>query len=174
MTHAELPLSRRQMSCLAAALLGPLLLVGVAAAWLPPKPGHDPWLGWSVILAIVAVALATLLLAARRRAIDVDDDAIVVRHSLYTLRLRRAEVAALRVTPVASVAELGLSLRCNGIAAFGYYSGWFSGPRGARTFCAVSTWPAYLVAVEGSARCRHIALSMPPELAQRIAAWAPG
>ncbi|WEF35120.1 hypothetical protein [Pseudoduganella chitinolytica] len=148
-----------------------MLLVGLAAAWLPPKPGHDPLLGWSAILAIGAVSVATLLLAARRRAIDVDEHTIVIRHSLYTLRLRRADAAALRVTPVASLDELGLRLRRNGIAAFGYYSGWFSGPQGERTFCAASTWPAYLVAVEGSVRCRRIALSMPPELARRLAAW---
>ncbi|AVR96435.1 hypothetical protein [Pseudoduganella armeniaca] len=176
MTKAELPVSRQQLGWLAVMLLAPMLLVSIAATWAPPKPGDTAahgLLGWSVIGAITLGLLALLYVVARRRAIEIDDTAIVVRHSLYTLRLRRADVSALHLRQVATLDQLGLSLRRNGIAACGYYSGWFSGPRGERTFCAISTWPAYLITVEGQARCRHVALSIPPELARRIAAWAP-
>jgi hypothetical protein len=176
MTKAELPVSRQQLGWLAVMLLGPMLLASIAATWAPPKPGHTAMhslLGWGVIGAITLGLLALLCLVARRRAIEIDDTAIVVRHSLYTLRLRRADVSALHLRQVATLGELGLSLRRNGIAACGYYSGWFSGPRGERTFCAISTWPAYLITVEGEGSCRHIALGMSPELARRIAGWAP-
>ncbi|WUR15451.1 hypothetical protein E7V67_010215 [[Empedobacter] haloabium] len=176
MTKAELPVSRRQLGWLAVMLLTPILLVSVAVTQVPPKPGHtamDALLGWSVLGAVTLVLLTMLVMMARRHAIDIDDNVLVVRHSLYTLRLRRADVGALHLRRVTSRNELGLGLRTNGIAACGYYSGWFSGQRGERVFCAVSTWPAYLVTVEGNARCRRLALSMSAEVAQRVARWAP-
>lgn len=177
MTKTELPIPRRQLGWLAVLLLTPMLLVSIAVTGAPPKPGHagtDLLLGWSVIGAVTLVLLATLVMIARRHVIEIDEHVLVVRHSLYTLRLRRADVDALRVRRVAALDELGLGLRTNGIAACGYYSGWFSGRGGERTFCAISTWPAYLVTVEGTARCRRIALSMPTDVALRVARWAQG
>jgi hypothetical protein len=113
-----------------------------------------------------------IVATAKRHAIEITQDALVIRHSFYTLAIERHAVQAVQARAVSSMDELGLSTRTNGIAAFGYLSGWFRGVRGERIFCACSQWPVYLITFDGRTRCRQLALSTTPEIARNIEVWA--
>jgi hypothetical protein len=124
------------------------------------------------VLGIISIGLFALLaIVARRHAVEITADAIVIKHSLYTLVLARDAVRSVQTHKVSSVDQLGLSTRKNGIAAFGYLSGWFWGAHGDLTFCAVSQWPVYLIRFEGGSKCRQIALSASPEAIRSIENW---
>jgi hypothetical protein len=168
MTKDDFPPSPRHVLLLALILFAPLAL-SLAALWFAaPRPGQAP-----LVLEIVLLAFAAIIVAvARRHSVEIAPDRLTVRHSLYTARIARSDVASLSVQELAAPHQLGLALRTNGIAAFGYLSGWFRRAGGGRTFCAVSRGPLYLVTFEGGARCKYLALSASPELARRIAAWA--
>ncbi|HEY5798993.1 MAG TPA: hypothetical protein VIT92_02175, partial [Burkholderiaceae bacterium] len=134
----------------------------------------------SASLAVMPLLLLTLLAfiaiiaaVARRHAVEIQAAQLTVRHSLYTFSIKRSEVDAVSVIELADPGQLGLSIRTNGIAAFGYLSGWFRRGSSGRTFCAIAKGPLYLVSFEGRASCKHLALSANPELASAIAAWAP-
>lgn len=171
----NLPTSPRQLLYLALSLLTPMLLSVALICWAPAKPGHTPndtLIAVGVVVVIVLLFAAIVAAAAMRHAIDITPGAIVVRHSLYTLTLERAAVTSATVRAIDSIAEAGLTTRKNGMALFGYYSGWFRGRRGAPTFCAASATPLYLVTLEGDTKCRQLVLSASPGIARDIAAWA--
>ena len=71
-----------------------------------------------------------------------------------------------------TLSEIGLALRTNGVAGFGYLSGWFRRVGNEKIFCAVSQGPLWLLTFEGSAGCRQLALSASAETVRRIEEWA--
>lgn len=171
----DIPVSLRQVFYLAFTIFMPLLLAAVLIIWVPSKPGQtgSDFVIAAGVLGIVSIVLLVLVVVvAHRHAVEIVDDAIVIKHSLYTLVLERNEVNLAHTSKVNSIDQLGLSTRKNGIAAFGYYSGWFWGAYGDLTFCAVSKWPVYLIKFEGSSKCRQIALSASPEVISSIENWA--
>lgn len=173
----NLPISSRQLLFMSMVMLGPVVLSMAVMYWVPAKPGHTPSDNWTaaLVLGVAALLLAGLVAAsAFRHAIDIRHDLLTVRHSVYTLKLARADVTSVTVRELGSISEAGLTARKFGTAIFGYYSGWFWGARGALTFCAVSATPVYLVTVEGSAKCRQLVLSAGPDVARELAAWAAG
>ena len=171
----DIPVSSKQIRNLALIGFIPLALAVAVIFWAPPKAGQtasDAWLA-AAIVGVIAIGLFGLIaVTAMRHSIDVTPAALVIRHSMYTLVMERSAVKSATVREIKSLDQLGLSTKKNGVAAFGYFSGWFRGTRGELTFCALSTWPAYLVTIEGDAKCRRIALSASPELARSIEAWA--
>ncbi|KAB8044627.1 hypothetical protein [Janthinobacterium aquaticum] len=66
--------------------------------------------------------------------------------------------------------QIGLSIK-NGVAAFGYYSGWFWGRHGELIFCALSKSPVYLVKFDGASKCRQLEISASPEMIRDIKQW---
>ncbi|GAB2844717.1 hypothetical protein GCM10027277_10770 [Pseudoduganella ginsengisoli] len=171
----KLPTSRRQLAYMALVLFAPVVLTVALVCWAPPKPGQtqaDMWIAVGVVALLVVMMTAILSLSALRHAIDITPDTLVVKHSMYTLKLERAAVTSATVRELPSMDAARLSTKKNGTALFGYYSGWFWDTRSNLTFCAVSGQPVYLVAFEGSAKCRQLVLNASPEVAQRIAAWA--
>lgn len=174
MNKIDIPVSSRQMLYLALVIALPLVFSLAVLAWAPPKPGQSPSASIVAagIVAAVALGLLGLFVAMmKRHAIEITRETLVVRHSLYTLSIERASVTAVSVQEVASVNQLGLSTKSNGIAAFGYFSGWFRAARGEPVFCAISARPLYLITFEGSTPCRQLAISTSLDVANRIAEW---
>ncbi|WP_338761698.1 hypothetical protein [Massilia sp. METH4] len=174
MSKNELPVSRKQILYLALAVFVPLLFAVAVIWWRPSTAGdaESDQARAAAVLAVMAIGLGAIVAAAaHRRAVELDADVLVIRHSVYTLALDRSRIASAAVKEVATVEELGLRTRANGIAAFGYLSGWFRTRHGQLMFCAISAWPVYHIALDGEAECKEIALSASPELARRIAAW---
>lgn len=175
MTKRDIPVSSRQILYLTLVIFVPLLLAAGVIVWTPAKPGQsDSAVAFGIVGAISALLLGMVIAAMKRHAIELTRDALVIRHSLYTLLIERNSVTSASVREVTSVDQLGLSTRKNGIAAFGYFSGWFRGAHGDLTFCAISKRPLHVIAFEGSAKCRRLAISASPEVARSIAAWSAG
>ena len=175
MTKYDIPISSKQLFYLALLILLPLALAVAAVFWAPPKPGHgksDGVLALAII-GVIAIGISGMLItAAKRHVLELSQNLLVVKHSLYTLTLQRHDVASASIRAVSSLDQLGMSTRKNGIAAFGYFSGWFWNTQGHLTFCAFSTLPVYLITFEGSARCRQLALGASPEMIRSIEAWS--
>lgn len=174
MSKNDIPVSPRQMLYLALTMFGPLLLTVALVSIAPVKAGQSggsKGVAFAIVGTILFGLLAILVCAIRRRAVTITPESLIVRHSVYTLVVNRSEVNKVQIRQIASLDQLGLSTRKNGIAAFGYFSGWFWGLNGDLTFCAMSQWPVQLITFEGSIKCKHLALSAAPELARDIETW---
>ncbi len=160
------PPTLRQVTLLALIMLVPL---GVSIAAV----SHSASTPTMVILGVVLlVFLAILFFVASRHSVEVGPERLTVRHSLYTFSIDRRAINAAKVQQLRTNGCLGLAVRTNGIAAFGYLSGWFRTSDGSRAFCAVSHGPLYLVTLDGSPDCRYLALSGNADVAGKIEAWA--
>lgn len=175
MKKINIPVSSKQVTYLAILTLLPLALSFIAILWIPQKPGQsgsDDLLVLGIIGVIAAALLGMLVVTAKRHVIEFSRDTLVVKHSLYTFSLDSSDVESAKAREVISLDQIGLSTRKNGIAAFGYFSGWFWGAHGSLTFCASSRWPVYFVTFEGNMKCRQLAISTTPEMARSIELWA--
>lgn len=160
------PPSLRQVALLALIMLAPL---GVAIAAVA-RSASTPTL---VILGgVLLIFIGILYFVTARHTVEVRPGRLIVRHSLYTLAIDRSAVSAVKVQQVRTNGCLGLAVRTNGIAAFGYLSGWFRTGDSSRAFCAVSQGPLYLVTLEGNPDCRYLALSADADVARQVEAWA--
>jgi hypothetical protein len=171
----DVPVARRQLMYLAAVTAIPLALTVLAIFFAPLKLGETErsiFLGLGIVGLVVLIIGWMLMTAVLRHTITLHADALVLKHSMYTFQLQRSEISAIKVSAIDSVEQLGLAIRKNGIAAFSYYSGWFWGRKNELIFCAVSTYPVYLISFEGTAKCRQLALSATPAMAERILKWA--
>lgn len=174
MQKFELPISMRQVVKLALLLCAPLILsmAVVLLAW--PKQGQAHG-GLAVPVGLIVVTVIGLLgivvAMMGRRVVGISPSTLHVKHSLYTLAIDKSSVTTISVCEVQSLADLGLAKKTNGIAAFGYRSGWFRRKQGDSIFCAVSTGPMYLIALGGHGKYRHLALSANVELIRRIEMW---
>ncbi|XLZ69335.1 hypothetical protein ABT364_22805 [Massilia sp. SR12] len=167
MMTTTFPPSARQAWLMALILFAPLGIV----LWLMLTASHG-----NAGVVVVGVTLAGLMVLMyfilTRYSVLITPEHLVVRHSVYTLKLARSEVKAVSACQVASLDDLGLILRTNGVAGFGYLSGWFRRVGNRKTFCAVSQGPLWLLNIEGSAKCQQLALSASPETIRRIEDWA--
>lgn len=151
--------------------------VGIAFYMLvvnaPPRALEKGWSPGMVIVMITVLLVLTVLFALIfRRSVELSDEALLVRHSYYSITIARKDVTAIEATELKSVAELGLTLKTNGVAAFGYLSGWFRTRTGAPIFCAVSAKPIYLVSLTGARlACPTLALSCSADMAEKIRRW---
>lgn len=125
--------------------------------------------GLLIALALFAAATCASMLA--RRTVELGADAIVVRHSFYTLRLQRGELHAPAVSRVDDVRSLGITIKTNGIAAFGFYSGWFNSAHGGKLFLAISGAPVVVLRFTGHPRCAGLAMTGGAALEADLAAW---
>lgn len=175
MANNDIPVSSKQIVCLSLTVFIPLALALIVVFWAPAEPGQmksDGMLEAGILGAIAISLLGMIVATARRHTMELSRDMLVIRHSLYTLVIERSTVDLAKARAITSIDQLGLSTRKNGIAAFGYFSGWFRGVNGDLTFCALSKWPVYLITFEGSGKCRRLALSASPDVARSIEAWA--
>ena len=114
MIRSELPVSWRQIVYLALAVFVPLIFAAAVIAWAPPKPGNaesGKLLSAAVVGSIALGLMGIVVTTARRRVIEIGGEALTIRHSLYTLVLKRSEVRSMTIREVESVGELGLSIR---------------------------------------------------------------
>ena len=166
------PPTRRQTILLALLLVVPIVVAAVTVASLGAGNTEDLVTAW--VLAALGVVLLAMVCGSMlgRRSLTIGDDAIVVRHSLYTLRIERADAGALRVTPLRDMAWLATAYRRLGTAAFGYLSGWFRLSMAADGFCAVSQGPLYQVDFQRGGRPAVLVLSCDSATADQITRWA--
>lgn len=166
MTKSPSPPSPRQLWLLALVLFAPLALTIWLTLATSAKTGALVTVG--AVLAVFIVIFCCILW---RYSVEVTPERLTVRHSLYTFSLARSDVTAVSVQELASPAQLGLVLRTNGIAGFGYLSGWFRRVGNHKAFCAVSQGPLWLLTFDGNASCRQLALSASPEVIRSIQQW---
>jgi len=173
-TKSDIPVSARQILYLALTMFAPMLFTIGVVALVPAKSGQS---ASSEVMAlttvgVILVGLVSVLLATvSRRVVEIRPDLLVVKYSLYTLAVNRSDIKSVQVWKITSLNQLGLSTRKNGIAAFGYFSGWFCGLNGDLTFCALSKWPVYLVTFDGDVKCKQLAISASDDLARQIESW---
>ncbi|KQW87050.1 hypothetical protein ASC94_26860 [Massilia sp. Root418] len=170
----DIPVLPRQLFYLAVTLIAPLVLT-ISLVILPPlKAGQGTdsrWVALGIAAAILTALTGVLFASAKRHEVELSEQLLVIRHSLYTLVVQRGAVKLATVRQVTSTDALELTSRKNGIALFGYLSGWFWSSNGALTFCAVSAMPAHVITFEGDAKCRKLILSASPETVQDILRW---
>lgn len=151
--------------------------VGIAAYMLMHKSrARIADTGWDPGMMIVAMTILLIVTVCGamivRRSIELSNEELVIRHSYYRLKIARKDVTAVEVSQLNSMDELGIVLKTNGIAAFGYLSGWFRMRTGAPLFCAVSARPAYLVTFTGARLdCRTVAVSCSANMAEQLRRW---
>ncbi|HEX8614312.1 MAG TPA: hypothetical protein VF800_23780 [Telluria sp.] len=125
--------------------------------------------GLLIASGLLAVATCACMLA--RRSVELTGDEIVLKHSFYTLRLRREAMQAPVISCTDDIRSLGIAIKTNGIAAFGYYSGWFNATDGQPIFLAISGAPIVVLRFAGHPTCSVLALSASDALQAKLAAW---
>lgn len=173
MTREIIAIAWRQLAMLLLLIISPLaIMLLVVTMELDPDPEDS---GVAALIASVLCIGAAAVVAwamTSRRAVQLADDALRIQHSFYTLEVSRGDAHQLKVEQVQSLDDLAITIKKNGVAAFGYLSGWFYGPSGALMFCAVSEFPVFRLKLHGNTRCRLIAISCSHEMAAAIRAWA--
>lgn len=134
-------------------------------------------IGWDPGMIIVAMTVLLIVTVCGamivRRSIELSDKELLIRHSYYRFTIARKDVIAVEVSRLDSVSDLGIVLKTNGVAAFGYLSGWFRIRTGAPLFCAVSARPVYLVTFTGTRlACHTLAVSCTADMAEQLRQWA--
>lgn len=125
--------------------------------------------GMLIASAMLGLLVCTSMLL--RHSVALTADALVVRHAFYTFRLERARIQGPGITRSADVTSLAISTKRNGIAAFGYYSGWFNVAHGERAFLAISGAPIVVLRFTGHPKCSVLAVSGGAILEAELAAW---
>jgi len=153
-------------------ILVPLIIVYFVIESGPKGPTED-WGGAALVTYAIGGLTGILVCTPMffRRQIVLSDNKLVISHSFYTLSIARSDVSSVTVTELAKADELGISTKKNGVAGFGYLSGWYNGPYGDLMFCAISSRPIYRVELDGNLRCSIIGLSCSAQMAQQIARW---
>lgn len=170
MTHAQIPVSSRQVVLIGLLVAAPVLIS--AALIFRDHARAGPWPPGAEILALSAllpVIVCGFMLA--RRSVVVVGNVLTVRSAFYTLSIARDQMASPALAQVASRSALGITLKRNGIAGFGFLSGWFYAMRGEKMFCAVSTYPACHLIFRGHPKCSSAAISHTEAVANVIQAW---
>lgn len=132
----------------------------------------DTVVGVVACLICLGITAAVAFFMVTRRAVQLFGDTLVIKHSFYTFKINKTQARGVEVDEVQSYKELGISIKTNGIAAFGYLSGRFRSRSGKRMFCAVARFPAFRFQFDGNARCPQLALSCSREMAAAIRDWA--
>lgn len=112
---------------------------------------------------IVAIAL--------RHTVFIEDDRLIVSHSFYTLVLLKTEIQDIELSQIETIRESGITIRRNGIAAFGFYSGLFGCSQNGLGFCAISAFPAHKFVIKGNSRFSQLFLSCSGTFAKEIYEW---
>ncbi|NHZ87560.1 hypothetical protein F2P45_00710 [Massilia sp. CCM 8733] len=174
MIKIDIPTSNKQVLPIGVLFAVPLLLTTFFYFLTPHQkaPGSME-LGFVGGMLIASGVLALVLCASmlKRHSVELGPDAIVVKHAFYTFRLARADIRAPAVERLPDVRSLGISNKRNGIAAFGFYSGWFNATSGERVFMAVSGAPVVVLRFTGHPKCSVLAVSSGGNLEADLAAW---
>jgi hypothetical protein len=127
----------------------------------------------TIMISIIGgLAIGLIWSIVGRRSILLHDSKLIIDHSFYTVELSRNQVRSIEVEKMRSTSELRISTKKNGIAGFGFLSGWFYGDFGDLVFCAVSKRPFYVATLNGAGlKFQKIALSCTDEMAKSIADW---
>lgn len=131
--------------------------------------------GMLIASALLGLLVCTSMLT--RHSLEFNADVLVVRHAFYTFRLERARIQGPVIARSADLTSLPISTKRNGIAAFGYYSGWFNVAQGKRAFLAISGAPIVVLRFTGHPTCSLLAVNGNAALEAELAAWlgqAPG
>lgn len=121
--------------------------------------------------ACLGIGIAVLASIGLRRSIKLTDDCLVVRHSFYRIEIRKSHISKVTCEKCDDVTTLYLSSKKNGIAGFGFYSGWFHDRQGELVFCAISSLPTYRFVFAGDVQCRSVVLSCSSDMANKIFQW---
>lgn len=165
MRTEQLPLAAGRVAALALLLFGPLALAAMLGAIMPAKPGDTGALAAGILGLCAMLMLAIFGAIAMRRSVTFGDRDVIIRHSFYTIRI---DAQAWTGAALDTVGQSGITFRKNGIAAFGYYSGWFAGARGDTVFCAIGGGTLYRIATPGHARCSAILIGCSAPLAHTL------
>ena len=151
-----------------------LLPLGIVIAAVAATPSRTPLL-W-LALALPLVLTLGLVLAMQRRAIAIDDGHLVVKATVYTLRLPIADIdlGAARTLDLGEQRELRPWLKTNGFAVPGFQAGHFRSRDRRKLFCLV-TAPRVLALPLRDGRTVLLSAERPQALleALRRAATAP-
>lgn len=174
MKTETLPLLPRQLIGMTLLIALPMLVAAAGMLLFPHSRAikrTDVWMAAALLLAMVVLAGAVLGAMTRRRSISLDGAVLTVRASFYTARLDRAMLTAVAVERAEHARDLPVCIRTNGVAAFGYLAGWFSGSRGERCFCAVGAMPAFVFRFDRGAPVPLLILSCSAAMAAAIEHW---
>ena len=131
--------------------------------------------GWELAIGLILLIGGGIVgCVAFLRAILIDGDVCVLKHSWYTMRFNRADVEF-----VNHKSDLHVYLneeivsKANGMKFSSYWSGYFSGKSRDRYFCSVASAYGVVICLRNSIRnCNIIAISLDAEVAKSVEKWA--
>lgn len=144
-------------------------LVPLGFATAAPAKSVTALAAAALCIVIGVLAIGVLLL---RRSVEIAGEELRVRHGFYSWRIGRTAIGRVETRELAKARDLPLSLKRNGVAIFGLYSGWFYGARGEDVFCAVSAQPVFVFRFSGVGKSRTLAISCSSAMAAAITAWS--
>lgn len=150
--------------------LGSMTGVLAYAGW--PEEAAARWTLGCVFALVLALGIG-LLLCARRLGIELQRGRLLVRATLYTLRVepRSLDLDAARIVSLARHPELKPRLKSNGFALPGLYAGHFRGwPLSQRFFCLLTGHDNVLVLPEHGGRMLLLSPQRPQALLDALRA----
>lgn len=125
--------------------------------------------GLLVLSGVLSFAVCGSMLT--RRSFSISDNSLQIKHTFYSVDLNRRELKNIQISEITESISSYISTKRNGVAAFGFYSGWFNGQYGKGIFCAVSRKPIYLLEFEGHNKLSAVLLSCNVEGFQALTEW---
>lgn len=132
------------VNLLAVVLVGPLIF-GVAVFYSTGSLNHPAF--WAVLAAAVAI-FAVLFCALQNRSVILEGNALVVRTTFYSFRVRLEDVTAMWVESPGASKIIGT--RLHGVGLPGFKSGWFRHP-GGKIFVDIGRTDFLLLEIRGAA-----------------------
>lgn len=154
--------------------VSPIIIAFVAILiTYPEKLSLNSTMNGIIVASIISLSIGGVFIAAiaLRHTVVIEDDRLIVSHSFYTLVLLKTEIQDIELSQIETIRESGITIRRNGIAAFGFYSGLFGCSQNGLGFCAISAFPAHKFVVKGNSRFSQLFLSCSGTFAKEIYEW---
>lgn len=171
MLTEKIPTAISQVVLLMVLILCPLLIAALIMLNAGPVRASDRVIANGLLLLSAITPLLFGFLMLGRRTVAITTDALTIRHTFYRISIQRTELQQFSVRLLEPPVAEHLAIKTNGIAAFGFYSGWFSDHYGKKVFCAVSGQPVYLLELAGHPRLDTIIMSATPAVFQALQGW---
>lgn len=173
MQNVKIPTLPYHIAIMAILMIFPLVLTGYILLF----PFSSEAQSTSNVIGLVLVGLAfifsvaILFLIAMRREIMIVDNYLLLKHTFYSIKVDKSKIKSLSLEVRNNVPTDFISLKINGIAAAGFYSGWFLNSVGKKIFCAVSKKPVCRIEIFDDDGFSEVIFSCPENSFAEIRQW---
>jgi hypothetical protein len=171
----NIPISLKQVLFVGLLFVMPILLAAIGTFGFPEShqsSKEELWFSTTVLIAAAIISIVVCRSMITRRSVELTEEYILVKHTFYTFQVHWRDIHSVTVSRTSDVPDLKISTKKNGIAAFGFYSGWFNADYGELVFLAISVPPILVIRFAGHPKCSAVALSCSSAMEAGIRAWA--